>query len=145
MANCQAIPGKNTRRKVMSDEKVVAAKPVEVKKVMVDDTHKYTNVVADGYIGPGNAHHRYTIQDKKGEVLGTLSFQDGPIKESGINGVMDENLIAIVIDRMKGFQSGKFQCYENGVTLSKLQSALVMLKERTKKREAAGKEGTHKV
>lgn len=115
------------------------------KKVMVDDTHKYTTVTADEYKGVGHAHHCYTINDKKGQVLGTLSFQDGPIKEAGINGVMDENLLAILIDRLKGFQSGPYQCAENAVALSKCQSALVMLKERTKKREAAGKEGTHKI
>lgn len=118
---------------------------VPVKKVMIDDTHKYTNVVAKDYKGPGGAHHHYIIHDKKGQVLGSLDFQDGPIKEAGVNGVMDENLLAILIDRLKGFQSGVYQCAENAVALSKCSSALVMLKERTKKREASGKEGTHKV
>ncbi len=115
------------------------------KKVMVDDTHKYTTVTADAYIGPGNAHHRYTINDKKAQVLGFLTFQDGPIKEAGINGVMDENLLAILIDRLTGFQSGKYACQENATALSKCKSALVMLKARTIRREKEGKEGTHKI
>lgn len=150
MANCQAIPGKNKGEMMEDKVKNTTNEPqtntaTPVKKVMVDDTHKYTTVTADAYIGPGGAHHRYIINDKKSQVLGTINFQDGAIKESGVNGVMDENLLSILIDRLKGFQSGPYQCAENAVALSKCQSALVMLKDRTKKREVVGKEGTLKI
>lgn len=112
----------------------------------IDTSHKYTEVFSDGYIGPGDAHHHYEVRRKEGTtVMMRFNFQDGPIKESGINGIVDENLIAIVIDRLQGFQSGKYACRENAIALTKLQEALMWLKERTRKRQERGVEGTHAI
>ena len=111
---------------------------------VVDDSHKYTTVYTEERRGPGNAHHKYAIKDKEGKLLGWLNFQDGPIKEAGINGVMDENLLAIVIDRLTGFQEGSFQCRENALALTRIQEALLWLEKRTKDREKRGVEGTNK-
>ena len=55
---------------------------------------------------------------------------------------MNEDLIAIVIDRMQGFQSGQFKCRENAVALTKLEEALMWLRKRTQDREDRGVEGT---
>ena len=121
----------------------------ELYKVVVDTSHKYTNVYASDYIGPGNAHHYYDIvhkeEGKPDKFLATLRFQDGPIKEAGINGVMDENLIAIVIDRLQGFQTGDFKSRYNAIAIPKLEEALMWLQKRTRDREARGVEGTYKV
>lgn len=116
---------------------------------LVDGSHKYTDVLTDGYVGPGNAHHHYLIRCKERKE-GTrdfvgIRFQDGPIKEFGVNGVVDENLIAIVIDRLRGFQDGAYKCRENALALTKLEESLMWLKERTRSREIRGVEGTHKV
>lgn len=117
--------------------------------VVVDTSHKYTNVYASEYIGPGNAHHEYDIahkeEGKPDKWLATLKFQDGPIKEAGINGIMDENLITIVIDRLQGFQSGPYSSRYNALALTKLEEALMWLQKRTRDREARGVEGTHKI
>lgn len=112
---------------------------------MVDGSHKYTDVLTDGYVGPGNAHHHYLIKEKGGKDFVGVRFQDGPIKESGVNGVMDENLLSIVIDRLRGFQDGPYNCRENALALTKLEESLMWLKERTAGRERRGVEGTHKV
>lgn len=116
---------------------------------LVDGTHKYTEVYTDGYVGPGQAHHHYVIARKPGipdqERFAEIRFQDGPIAEAGVNGVMDENLLAIVIDRLRGFQSGPYKCRENAIALTKLEESLMWLKERTRGREARGVEGTHKI
>lgn len=121
----------------------------ELYRNVVDTSHKYTNVYASDYIGPGGAHHHYDIVHKeegKDDIhLKEIRFQDGPIKEAGINGVMDENLIAIVIDRLEGFQKGPYASNYNGQALSYLYSALNELQSRTKERESRGVEGTHKV
>lgn len=115
-------------------------------RVPVDETHKYTNVLATDYIGKGNAHHHYLITKKdSGNIMLCIDFQDGAIGESGVNGIMDENLIAIVIDRLRGFQSGDYKTRENAIALTKLEEALMWLKERTRLRESRGVEGTHKV
>lgn len=77
----------------------------------------------------------------------TLAFQNGPVKENGegVNGITHEVLLAVVIDRLQGFQSGPYKNRENAVALTKLEEALMWLHKRTRDREARGVEGTHKV
>lgn len=125
---------------------VQASEPKAEAFIPIDTSHKYTDVFSSDYIGPGNAHHNYRIVRKSNnEVMLAVDFQNGPIKEAGANGVMDENLIAIVIDRLEGFQSGRYACEENQQALNHLEAALNALQERTRKREARGVEGTHAV
>lgn len=104
--------------------------------------------------GHGGACHKYQIvnmdghKDRKLErdaVECEVNFQNGPIAEVGTNGLTHEALIAILIDRLEGFQSGPYACPENGMVLSCLQSAQRELKSRTEKRLARGVEGTHTV
>jgi hypothetical protein len=96
--------------------------------------------------GPGNASHKYEISwDKtpnynEGIILG---FQNGPIKEAGVNGVSAESLMAICIDRLRGFQSGPYACKENQNQLNHLEKALYWAQHRTRQRIARGVEGTH--
>lgn len=113
--------------------------PLEV----IDDTHAVTTVFASEYRTVGGAHSKYTIKNKEGIVLGKLSFQDGAIKQVGSNGVMNEDLLAIVIDRLRGFQAGEFACEQNNLALLKLQAALTMLKDRTKDRTNRGVQGEY--
>lgn len=72
----------------------------------------------------------------------SMAFQNGPIKENGINGISQEALIAVLIDRLEGFQSGQFQCHDNQVALDSLQNARLWLHKRTMDRVARGVEGT---
>ena len=110
-------------------------------------TQKYTKAEAMDERSQGNANHYYRVITvvPTGEdccVLSFIEFQKGPIKEVGINGVMNEDLIAIVIDRMRGFQSGDFACRDNALALTKLEEALMWLRNRTNEREIRGVEGT---
>lgn len=94
----------------------------------------------------GNASHHYTLGYVDGgghKQLFTVQFQHGPIKEVGVNGLTNEALLAIVIDRMEGFQSGKYACRENALALTKLHEARMWLFERTRERLSRGVEGTH--
>lgn len=75
----------------------------------------------------------------------TVEFQHGPIQEVGVNGVTNEALLALLIDRIEGFQSGEFACNENGDALHGLKHAMQALLRRTQKRVARGVEGTHEV
>lgn len=104
--------------------------------------------------GQGNACHRYSITDvfgvatkenepQSGRVNCTIEFQNGPIQEAGVNGISGEALLAIVEDRLIGFQSGPFACRENAVALTKLQEAMMWLQKRTRDRMARGVEGTN--
>ena len=95
----------------------------------------------------GNASHNYTLQwqiEREGkpfEVTQLLQFQHGPINEVGVNGITNEILIAMVMDRLEGFQAGPFACKDNAEALNFLQLALEWLKIRTEKRVARGVEG----
>lgn len=71
-----------------------------------------------------------------------VSFQNGPIKEQGVNGLSQEALIAVLIDRLEGFQSGQFKCHDNELALDHLQYARLMLHKRTMDRVARDVEGT---
>ncbi len=108
--------------------------------------------------GQGGACHRYEITgfdndtnpsrfnssgySHSGARL-TIMFQNGPIKAFGANGVTQEALLAIVIDRLRSFQSGPFACPDNGFALVGCETALGYLQNRTRARIARGVEGTH--
>jgi len=101
--------------------------------------------------GKGGACHEYRIQRKgNGESglcgeFGVISFQNGPIKEKGVNGCQQEDLLAIVIDRLRSFQAGLFSCSENAIALTKVEEALHWLNHRTMDRIDRDVEGMNKL
>ena len=111
--------------------------------------NKHTEVFAVDEKGPGNANHIYEVRPVEGiteySCYARICFQEGPIRESGENGIHNEDLIAIVIDRLHGFQEGPYACKENGKALVNLHTSLIWLRTRTKKREARGVEGSSKI
>ncbi len=118
----------------------------------LDKTSGYTEVQVLDEKGQGNANHEYAIVEvappestEPLRFLGTVSFQNGPIKEFGVNGVTNEDLLAIVVDRLRGFQSGEFACNANQHALAHTENAFTALFGRTKEREARGVEGTNTV
>jgi len=74
--------------------------------------------------------------------LGFFRFQEGPIKEAGINGVHNEDLLAIVRARLQVFQASPYACDENARALAGIEAAMVALDERTARRIREGTEGT---
>lgn len=79
------------------------------------------------------------------DILCEIHFQEGPIKECGVNGVCNEDLINMVIDRLEHFQNSEFKCRENALAITNLEEALLWLRKRTMGREQRGVEGTHTV
>lgn len=77
--------------------------------------------------------------------LSTVHFQEGPIKECGVNGVCNEDLIAMVICRLEHFQKSAYACRDNALAITKLEEALLWLRKRTMGREKRQVEGTHEV
>lgn len=87
------------------------------------------------------------VEDRRGtqtpDVTKTvILFQNGPIQEFGVNGLTNEAMIAIVIDRMRAFQAGPFKSNQNLYALSDLESALGHLQARTRDRIKRKVEGT---
>lgn len=110
--------------------------------------------------GAGGANHRYEIsgfdtannpssKDHRGYTSSfskhVMLFQNGPIAEAGVNGITQEVLIAICIDRLRSFQAGQYACRENAIALTKLEEARLWLHSRTLSRMTRGVEGTHKI
>jgi hypothetical protein len=94
--------------------------------------------------GAGGANHRYEVAGFDGHVGGvTISFQNGPINENGVNGLTQEVLLAIVADRLRSFQAGQYACRENALALTKIEEAQHWLHSRTLSRMQRGVEGTH--
>lgn len=105
--------------------------------------------------GAGGANHVYEITGFDAakhpglqpldhvDRLGIL-FQNGPIKEAGVNGITQEALLTVVIDRLRSFQSGPFACDANQTALEHCSDALYALQSRTRERIKRGVEGTNK-
>jgi hypothetical protein len=107
--------------------------------------------------GAGGANHLYAVygfhtlnnpsadSTCRDETCLKILFQNGPIGEAGVNGITQEVLLAIVVDRLQAFQAGPYACEENGNALEHIEAAQRWLLERTKNRMARGVEGTHTV
>lgn len=116
-------------------------------------TTKYTKVLEEKDF-QFNAPHTFEVVRKldektefnpKTDLLAEIHFQEGPIKECGVNGVCNEDLLVMVIRRLQGFQESEFKCRENAMAITKLEEALLWLRKRTMGRENRGVEGTHTV
>lgn len=110
-------------------------------------THKYTNVYGGNKSETDvSALHDFEVRRvSDNELLSEIHFQQGPIKECGVNGVMNEDLLLMIITRLEKFQESKFKCDENEKALERLREAVMWLRSRTLKREVRGIEGTHEV
>jgi len=128
--------------------------------------------ISVGLDGPGGASHQYNVIGF-GENIPNIGprpfgvnirFQNGPIAtEKDFNGITNEALLAVLIDRMQGFQGelphqkeqmsaatthlaerppvAPFRCRENAIALTHLEEALMWLQKRTRERMARNVEG----
>jgi hypothetical protein len=112
-------------------------------RIHVDETVRI--FIADDP-GSGGAHHHYQLsiqrpgQGQEIQSTQSIRFQHGPI--TGIlNGVTNESLLAVVLDRLECFQKGEFSCTENKDAIKLLKAAMKALHSRTKDRIKRGVEG----
>jgi len=138
----------------------------EIHDHKVNGLNEAIRIDAADTAGPGGANHRYQLSLSVTPPPGTaiqvkamvIEFQNGAIQEAGFNGFSNEALLAVLIDRMRGFQyprnengsfnvhgRGLYACRENACALTHLEEALMWLQKRTRDRMARGVEGTHKV
>jgi hypothetical protein len=69
----------------------------------------------------------------------SLRFQSAAATPDGLT---NEALLAVVIDRLQEFQKGRLSCWENATALTHLETALLWLQKRTRDRVAREVEGT---
>lgn len=94
----------------------------------------------------GGVNHHFAIYEYgSSEPIQFIKMQHGAIKENGINGIQNVDLLNIVIDNLQHFQKGKFACRENAIALTHLETALLWLNKRTAERKTRGVEGTNEI
>lgn len=92
----------------------------------------------------GGASHKYRIAPNSEEYPSQdISFQHGPRRlPDSVHGVLDTDLLEIVRDRLKGFQSGEYSCRENACALTHIEEALMWMNKRVEDRIERGVLGT---
>ena len=96
------------------------------------------------------ACHHYRVFGVKGPLDHSIKscdfrFQNGPSEEVGLNGITNEVLLAILEDRLAGFQSGPYAHPYNAEALEHIRAAQGALAKRTMERLDRGVEGTLEV
>lgn len=86
----------------------------------------------------------YKFYSLTGNKLGKLQFQDGIVSEKeGANGLTNESVIAVVLDRLRAQNQGKFKSVHNSAAISHLEEALKALYLRVAERESREVDNTH--
>lgn len=102
-------------------------------------------------IGPGGAHHCYIVgpnperdvPEKDRGLMIAITFQNGPRKaQDSQTGVLDCDLLEIVRDRLKAFQSGPMASEYNAQALIHVEEALMWMNRRVEDRIERGVLGT---
>ncbi|MBO1513814.1 hypothetical protein [Metabacillus bambusae] len=64
-----------------------------------------------------------------------IKFQTGAIDKEGVNGCQVEDVISVLVEKLKSHQNGDFACPENSLAISNLQSANYALRVRKERLE----------
>ena len=125
----------------------------EIRSHIVNPANDTLKIVATDEPGFGGANHFYRVSgfstaNNPSELEQSMQsvdilFQNGSIAEKGVNGITQEVLLAILIDRLQSFQKGPYACRENAIALTHLETAKLWLFSRTLERMQRGVEGTH--
>jgi len=104
-------------------------------------THSPSNVAALDPRDPnaGSASHCYGIQHADPKEVVRIQFQHGARRAVGsVSGIFDDDLLAILEDRLVGFESGPFACEENAEALQHIRKAREALGRRVATRMSQG-------
>lgn len=118
----------------------------------IQKRNNLNNIYAVDEKGPGGANHKYVIEyetfdeNKEKEIhkLLEIQFQKGPRKsEDSIHGVLPPELLEVVRDVLKGFQSGKYPSEYNAKAIEHIELALMYLNRRVEDRSERNVLGTY--
>jgi len=121
----------------------------EQKISTIQKRNNLNEVLRIGEVGPGGAYHQYNIYHQSDPERGyetktEIKFQKGPRDDpASIGGVLDVDLLEIVRDRLRAFQSGPYACRENACALTHLEEALMWMSKRAEDRAERGVLGTY--
>ncbi|MEC8057316.1 MAG: hypothetical protein VX136_09420 [Pseudomonadota bacterium] len=101
------------------------------------------NVLVDHMQAPNFPDgHWYQIYNPEKFTV-DISFQNGPVKEHGVNGITNEALLAIILHRLRVLNQA-YPCRENSLAITNIEQGLMWLEQRTKDRQKRGVEGFNK-
>jgi hypothetical protein len=126
-------------------------------KISTIQKRENLNDVYVGEKGVGGASHCYMIvkagtvktdEDaivvKPDDIIEAIQFQEGARKDpKAVQGVTDQDLLEIVRDRLRGFQSGDMPTRETACALTHVEEALMWLNKRQADRAERGVLGTN--
>lgn len=101
-----------------------------------------------GPINPQNgARHSYWLEVIEADGISAfqhvLKFQEGAVKEVGVNGLFSVPLLVALIDHLKSLNSGEYATGEAACAITNLEQALHWLCARADERAARGVLGQH--
>lgn len=115
----------------------------------IQKREKLNRVFAYDEAGIGGANHEYAIRaadqlaENGDDLIAIIQFQHGARNmPDSTRGILDTDLLEIVRDRLKGFQSGEFACRENACALTHIEEALMWMNRRAEDRIERGVLGT---
>lgn len=111
----------------------------------IQRTDNLNDIYVDDVAGPGNGRHSYMIvkKDKPEEVLLEIQYQCGARKdENSVSGILDQDLLEIVRNRLQYFQKGEYATRENACALTHIEEALMWMAKRSNDRAERGVLGT---
>ena len=89
------------------------------------------------------ASHEYEFKID-GVVVSRIQFQKGARNEPGSTpGVTTGAVLAVLLDTLRGFQSGPYPSRETAIVITKLEEALMYTEKRAKDRARRGVLGQH--
>lgn len=123
---------------------------MDTRKVDAIQKHnRLNNVFAQGEIGACGERSEYAVMRTRaddetvGDIIAIIQFQHGPRDAAGsVSGILNEDALEMVRDRLTAFQDSAFACSENAMALQHVEAALLYLNKRADSRAERGVLGT---
>lgn len=109
----------------------------------MSDTLKPTFKTTPETHGSASGHWDVVAWDTGASRSSQLYFQNGPVREHGINGVQIDDVLKVCLARLKMLNKS-FPCRENSLSITRIQEAIMWQQERTANRTTQGVEGYDK-
>ena len=133
-----------TKDDILNTEIEAEHRAAELSRIFGESDRLYIKTLDEPDEINGGVNHHFAICEQNSTTpIQIIKMQHGAIKENGVNGIQNVDLLNIVIDNLQHFQNGKFKCRENALALTHLETAVLWLNKRTADRKARGVEGTN--
>ncbi len=101
----------------------------------------YTYVVGESKTEDNPTMHVFEVRrSSDNTLLAHLEFHSGSFSPNELNGILNEDLLVILINRIESFQKSKMKCRENEAALQHLYEAMFWLILRHNKRFGVSEE-----